>query len=270
MASQGLHKECYPWTINRELENKVCLVYVAQKQWTKMQQPRHCIPAGGLECFEIFHAISFFLVLLLTNQGKHTVEKVNKRELSKSLCPSLAILNKSRSEMSSQTLHFPLGWILVLAHWGCIFGSAQFICWFPNLACDVHSEAQWELLVGSFLSTPFSDDTSSHPFFTGWCCQLCSLFQSWTMHPNSSSPDWGFFFCCSHWQCAVPLRALLSPPWKWCFTQRPDDSGVPEHAGPLCPKKEKLLCMWTEEGEMALQLCLPFLENSSNCVKWIW
>lgn len=74
-----------------------------------MQQPRHCIPAGGLECFEIFHAISFFLVLLLTNQGKHTVEKVNKRELSKSLCPSLAILNKSRSEMSSQTLHFPLG-----------------------------------------------------------------------------------------------------------------------------------------------------------------
>lgn len=163
--------------------------------------------------------------------------EVNKRQLSQTrLCPSLSVLNRSRSETNSQVLHLILGQVLLLAHCGWIFTSAQFLYWFPDLACCLLWKSQWELLVGPFLLMPFSDDIYNCPCFTGECCQLCSLFQCWTRqfkHPEPTpGPELlGFCFCCSSWECTVSGTPLVSPTWKWSSTQSPAYSGVPKHAG---------------------------------------
>lgn len=213
-----------------------------------MQCPRHCIPAGDLGCSEVFCTINFPSGVLDDNQGEHTMQKVNKRQLSQNrLCPSLAILNRSRSETSSQVLHFTLGQTLLLAHWVWIFASAQFLCWLPNVACCLLWESQWMLLVRSFLLTPFSDDTYSYPCFTGRCCQLCSLSQCWTLcfkqpQPRPGPEPLGFCFCCSSWECTVSLTTLVSPTGKWSSTQSPAHSGVPKHEGLLDINQRRCWC----------------------------
>lgn len=238
----------------------------------KTSEPR-CSSGPGIFVFQLegWSALRcsmpsrYFLVLLLTNQGKHTMEEVNESELYQSLCPSLSILNRIRSEMGSQTLHFPLGWTLLLAHWGCIFGSVQFICELPNLVCGFPipvGAASGILLIFSLMvlgAIPSSEvDAASSLSF--------SRTELW--HPNSPSQNLDFCFCCSCWQHAFPLRALLPLLWEWCFMQSPDQSGVPSVQDSFVPNKEKLRCMWTEAGEMPLQLCAPFLENSSGWGKW--
>lgn len=205
-----------------------------------MRCPRHCIPAGDLECFEMFCTVSFLSGVLGENQGEHTMQKVNKRQLSQNRsCPSLAILNRNGSETSRQVLPFTLGQTLLLSHWGWIFTSSQFLCWLSNLACCLLWESQWELLVGSFLSSPFSEDTYSCPCFTSRCCQLCSLSQFKHPQPRPVPEPVGFCFCCPSWECTLSLTPLVSPTWKWSSTQSPAHSGVPKRAGLLCVNQKR-------------------------------
>lgn len=208
-----------------------------------MRCPRHCIPAGDLECFEMLCTVSFLSGVLGENQGEHTMQKVNKRQLSQNRpCPSLAILNRNGSETSRQVLPFTLGQTLLLSDWGWIFTSSQFLCWLSNLACCLLWESQWELLVGSFLSSPFSEDTYSCPCFTGRCCQLCSLSQFKHPQPRPVPEPVGFCFCCPSWECTLSLTPLVSPTWKWSSTQSPAHSGVPKHAGLLRVNQKRSWC----------------------------
>lgn len=168
--------------------------------------------------------------------------------------------------MSSQTLHFPLRWILPLACWGCIFGSVQFICWLPNLACGLLSESQWELLVGSFLISSF----------LWWHLEL-SLLHRRMPSALFHFPELDYGIQAAWVQTwafvsAVPIGSMQSF-WEPCFLHL--GSGVSHkdlisQEFPSMPKKEKLLCMSTEDREVALQLCSPFLENSSDWLKWVW
>lgn len=202
-----------------------CIHCQKAAKWAKMQCPRHCIPTGDLGWSEMFCTINFPSGVLDDNQGEHTMQKVNKRQLSQNrLCPSLAVLSRSRSETSSQVLRFTLSQTLLLAHWGWIFASAQVLCWLPNVACCLLWESQWMLLVRSFLLTPFSDDTaipasqvdaaSSVPSLSAELCVSNSLSQDLAQSP------WAF-------ASAVPVGSAQSL-WHPWFPQL--GSGLPHKA----------------------------------------
>lgn len=211
-----------------------------------MQCPRHCIPTGDLECFEMFCTTDFLSGVLDGNQGEHTMQKVNKRQLFQNrLCPTLAILNRSRSETSSQVSHFTLGQMLLPAHWGWVFASAQFLCWVPNLACCLLWESQWELLVGSFLSSSFSDDTYSCPSFR----VLPALFPLPVLNSavqTASAKTWprapGFLLLLFQ----LGIHSLSDTPsfsnLEWSSTQSPAHSGIPKHAGLLPVNQKRSWC----------------------------
>lgn len=192
----------------------------------------------------MFRTIILLLGVLDENQGEHTMQKVNKGQLSQNgPWPSVAVLNRSRLETSSQVLHFTLSQMLLLAHWGWSFTSAQFLGWLPNLARRLLWESQRELLMGSFLLAPFSDDTCVPASWVGAASSVPSptaeLYSSNTLSQELAQSPLGLSFCCSNWECTVSPTHLVSPIWKWSCTQSPAHSGVPSMQGSCVSTKRE-------------------------------